>query len=353
MTNIEAKRPSDFSGRTLGYVPALDGLRGLAAIAVVLTHYVSPIALGKTPLTFVGGQYGVNMFFVLSGFLITTLLAEEFQRRDRVDLRAFYIRRALRLTPALLAAIAGVIVLGILVDAGVPLGGQGLTATPPPLEGAISWDYLPIAPGIMITIIPIANWAWVAGYYFQPLAVAWTLAIEDQFYLLWPIMLVLLLARLSLKTITILTFTLVAVTIVWRYHLIYTAQWATIRTDFYFTELLLGCGCGLAFTSGMLPTTIALRRVLGVLALVSFGALLIMIAFVAPTVFTMVSGLAGFLTAIIIVYVVIERSSLLASMLAWPPLVGVGLVSYGLYLWHWIWKVWSCPPSVDTRSLGT
>lgn len=329
--------------RTLGYVPALDGLRGMAAIAVVLIHYVYPVAFGQSPLTFIGGEYGVNMFFVLSGFLISSLLAEEFLLQGKLNLRAFWIRRALRLTPALLVAICGVIVLGALVDAQWVFDGQGLVGPPPPLiEGPIARQYLTFGPGIAITIVPVANWAWVAGYYFQPLAIAWTLAIEDQFYLVWPVLLGLMLtrARLSLRAVTIITFGLVAVTMVWRYHLDRIVTLSTIRTDFYFPELLIGCAVGLALTAGMLPSSIRVRRVLSVLAVGSFAGLVGLIAFVPATSFIRLSGLAGIFTIVVIIHVVLDRQSWLSRLLAWPPLVGIGQVSYGLYLWHWVWKVY-------------
>src|SRR4051812_27521727 len=86
-------------GRTLGKRPPLDGLRGIAVVLVVLLHYTA--ALPALQPMFRGGFIGVEMFFVLSGFLITSLLLEEHAQTGDVDLRAFYKRRAYRLLPAL------------------------------------------------------------------------------------------------------------------------------------------------------------------------------------------------------------------------------------------------------------
>ena len=98
----------------LGYVPALDGLRALAVAAVVALHS----GLGLAP----GGAVGVDLFFVLSGFLITSLLAAEYDRHGRIDVPFFYVRRALRLYPALIATVAVTwLVLGLLGDP-VPVG---------------------------------------------------------------------------------------------------------------------------------------------------------------------------------------------------------------------------------------
>src|SRR5829696_7146129 len=96
----ENQPPGPRVGRRMGYVPALDGLRGIAALGVLFVHYLSPLASTRPLLSVPGGHYGVDVFFALSGFLITTLLIEEYQARGSIDLRAFWVRRALRLMPA-------------------------------------------------------------------------------------------------------------------------------------------------------------------------------------------------------------------------------------------------------------
>ncbi|MFT4037172.1 MAG: acyltransferase [Thermomicrobiales bacterium] len=331
-------RADGTGGRLLGYVPALDGVRGVAALAVLAVHYLHPIALGQTPLSFIGGTFGVTMFFVLSGFLISTLLAGEFQRTGRIGLRAFWARRALRLIPALALAIVGVIILGALVDAGLPIQGQGLTQTPPPADGLV---FLGFGPGIASTILPVMNWTWVGGYYFKPLAIAWTLAIEDQFYLLWPLVLAALLGlmRLPLRTAAKAAFALTAASMIWRY-VLWANGLAGFRTDFFIPDLLLGCAVGLAVAAGMRPPGRWGQRILAVTAMLALVGLLVMIAGVPESTEVRLTSIAGILTAIILVDLVLRQRSLLSSILAWPPLVGIGMVSYGLYLWHWIWKMY-------------
>src|SRR4051812_31742646 len=109
--------PSPGSDGRMGYVPALDGVRAIAALGVVLVHYLVGFAESHPLLSFRGGGLGVYVFFTLSGFLITTLLVEEYQHRGAIDLRAFWVRRALRLMPALLFLLALLILLATLVDA--------------------------------------------------------------------------------------------------------------------------------------------------------------------------------------------------------------------------------------------
>ncbi len=150
----------------LGYVPALDGVRAVAVLLVVACH----------ALSMPGGFLGVEIFFVLSGFLITTLLLEERQAQGRLGLRSFYIRRVWRLYPALAALLAAWLVLSAL----------GLTPLPPAGE----------AVGVLVSGTYLAN---AANAWFFPLPIGlqhlWSLALEEQFYLLWPPLLALVLYK--------------------------------------------------------------------------------------------------------------------------------------------------------------
>ena len=156
----------EFSRRT-----CLDGLRGLAVLAVVLFH-----------LDFdwmAGGYLGVDVFFVLSGFLITTLLIREWAKHGRIDLRRFWVRRARRLLPAMFVVLGAVALFALLVATPEQLGDirrQGLAS-----------------------LVYLTNWARAssgAGYFDSfgsksPLEHYWSLAIEEQFYLVWPLIVVL------------------------------------------------------------------------------------------------------------------------------------------------------------------
>ncbi len=151
---------------SLGYIPALDGLRALAVFGVMLYH-------GGAPL-FGGGYMGVNVFFVLSGFLITSLLLAEWRESATIRLAQFWARRARRLLPALLLMLVGVAVLTLVLAAPGEYDGLRLDS--------------------LSTLFYVANWHFVmAGHdYFaaaaqpSPLAHMWSLSIEEQFYILWP-----------------------------------------------------------------------------------------------------------------------------------------------------------------------
>ena len=152
------------------HVPELDGLRGIAILAVVVHHHLTPFSLS-------GGFLGVDLFFVLSGFLITGLLLSEFEKTQTISLRKFYMRRVLRLGPALflyLVACLCVTYYTQLIDFKTELKLIGL---------AIAYA---------------TNWRLALGWdpTLDPTAIIWSLSIEEQFYVVWPL---LLFACLALK----------------------------------------------------------------------------------------------------------------------------------------------------------
>ena len=157
---------------SFGYVPALDGVRAFAVLAVVALH-------GGTHLN--GGFIGVDVFFVLSGFLITTLLLQEWRARGDFRLRAFYVRRARRLLPALALTLVGVTV----------------------LVAAFAWYYDGgVRYGFAVLSVIFYAGNWVAAFTVHqgalgPLTHTWSLAIEEQFYLLWPLLLLFFFGRVS------------------------------------------------------------------------------------------------------------------------------------------------------------
>jgi len=146
---------------TLRYRPDLDGLRAVAVLLVILGHSQWPWRADST-------DAGVTAFFVLSGYLITSLLVREHERHGRIRLRTFYRRRLLRLGPALLGLVAFAVVLG--------------------LVGALAGNW-PL--GVASVLLYVSNWVQAAGVPITPLGHTWSLSIEEQFYLLWPVVLVL------------------------------------------------------------------------------------------------------------------------------------------------------------------
>jgi len=306
----------------LSYEPALDGLRGVAVIAVLLHH--GQVSWAR------GGFLGVDVFFVLSGYLITTLLVREHAATGRIDLRAFWSRRARRLLPALLAVLTAV-------------AGYAAWLAPSASLGRLRGDAL-------ATLGYVANWRFIAvgdSYFDQftapsPLRHMWSLAIEEQWYAVWPLVLVGLLVKLRVTAagafaLTVLTATGSA--------LLAVELWAAddparvyFGTDTRAQALLVGSA--LAFALAARPDAAAtlrtgrLVRAVGVLGLLLLAVLLIRAD--GGSAWLYQGGLA--VTAVASAGVVLGALAAggpVRRLLALPPLRLIGVISYGGYLWHW------------------
>ena len=163
----------------IGYRPDIDGLRAIAILTVVACH----VGVGGWS----GGYVGVDVFFVISGYLITSLLVAEAKQHQRIDLWGFYARRVRRLLPALLTVVLGALLLGLIFLVSVDGEQQGL------------------ARSAVAALLFNANhyYWWTTGGYFDtptallPLLHLWSLSVEEQFYLIWPLGLIGLLGRRS------------------------------------------------------------------------------------------------------------------------------------------------------------
>ena len=304
-------------GTKLTHLPALDGVRGLAVIGVLAFH--------GGFAAFKGGFLGVSIFFTLSGFLITSLLLREFAVMGTISLRAFWARRFRRLMPA---ALAGLLVACL----------YGLWFASPEQLATLRAD-------ILAALANVANWRFVlqnkryADLFAAPSPVQhfWSLAIEEQFYLIYPLLVAGVLRLGGRRSLTIVLSTLAVVSVVLSFVLSGDFDRAYYGTDTRAFELLAG---GLFALWWAAPGTIspirlphAVRDVVGVTALV---ASLAAWAFVDQTSPRLPRG--GFaLQACLTVAVLIAATSrtVLARALSWTPLRAVGLVSYGLYLYHW------------------
>ncbi len=301
---------------TLNYVPALDGLRGFAVLIVMYFH--------ADARNLSGGFIGVDLFFVLSGFLITALLLQEYDRRGSVNLKHFYLRRALRLGPALLLMLA-VFCLGSLLF----------------LEWEQARRHLGEA---LVALFYMANWARAFDFYPTDfLGHTWSLSIEEQFYLLWP--LTLLLAIRFTHNRRQLAFAALALALLsWGLRSWYTwGDVSLMRTynglDSRLDMLMLGCTLGILTASGLLAERtgrwlarwrwpVALLVVLGLLALV------IRADWTHPQMYYWGFTTTALLTLLLILDVTSNPRSLLARLLTLRWLVWTGTISYGLYLWH-------------------
>ncbi len=314
------ERPSLEQHRRFGYRPQLDGVRALAILPVVGFHaYVVPK----------GGYLGVDVFFVLSGFLITTLLVEEAQASGRISLPHFYLRRGLRLLPALFVAALAYVLLS-----SIEVAVSGGTHAGTPLESVLT--------GALYGVLYVQNILIAAGT-AMPVAIGhlWSLATEEQFYLIWPVSLFLALrARLSLRAISIGLIVVIAALNVDRVELLLTGAPFTrvyFAPDGHFDVILIGCLTGLWFTSGGARTRLENRTARVVLPLFGIGVLALMLVLPYFATWRVVLGLLPLLAtaiAVLILAVVVDDRSPLSRLLALSPLVFVGKISYALYLWH-------------------
>jgi peptidoglycan/LPS O-acetylase OafA/YrhL len=339
-------------GAWLPYSPGLDGLRAFAVIAVLLYH----AGLSWIP----GGFLGVEVFFVISGYLITALLLAEWHQRGRIDLKGFWLRRARRLLPALY-----LMLLVTLTFAVVFLPGEVAKLRS---DAIAAFGY-------------VTNWYLVFGHesYFESvgrpslLKHLWSLAVEEQFYLLWPPMLA---AALSLGALrwrrrrALLLALAGAAASALLMAILYRPDLDPSRiyfgTDTRATGLLLGAALAFVWAPGRSPETAEtdhssatkLRRLyrvrrrgrlrrrwgwavpvlLDTAGLAALGGLIwfcLWLGEYQPFLYQGGFACVALTTVVVITAVVDPRTLLGATLLGWAPLRWIGLRSYGIYLWHW------------------
>jgi len=300
-------------------ITALDGLRGFALILVLLFHTFSPFTYG--------GFIGVDIFFVLSGFLITHILISEYSRNNKINLKFFYIRRVLRLAPALLIVTMFY-----------------LLYTQTQLIGAEKEDAWWIS---FSTIFYFGNWLRAFDISsLNQLGHTWSLSIEEQFYLLWPLAIILAFKKLGNKKTIILTCISIVV-ILWINRGILVINDASIHrlyfaTDTHIDGLLIG---GLA---AMLMNWYIVKKPNFISFFTRYNTHISYLSFTFYIISTLVLNMwlreiyifyypiLSIITAILITSFYITKGDKQNYLFSNKWIVWLGSISYGVYLWHWL-----------------
>jgi len=313
--------------RGIRYIPAIDGLRAVAVIAVMLYH------LGVSWIP--GGFLGVDLFFVISGYVITRLLLDSIHRSGGLDLRAFYKSRLRRLLPPLVFMIVTTtLFIGVWAPDTIK---RLLTDTPFALTGVMNW--------------------WLVFEqqdYFESigrpplLQHTWSLAVEAQFYLVWPLILLLVLRQLGRKVIPAAALTIAIGSGIALFLVSLRIDSSSSQsishvyfgTDTHSIGLFLGAALAVNWIPQNLKVDIAKRAQDVIDAIGVFGFLGILTCFLFidesnPTLYKIAFPLAGIFGCAIIMSIV-HPASRFAPLLQGKAILWIGERSYAIYLWHWI-----------------
>lgn len=317
---------SEQSQRSSRYIPAIDGLRAIAVIAVLIYH----LSFAWWP----GGFLGVDLFFVISGYVITRLILDSIERSGGLDLRGFYRSRMRRLLPAaLFMVVATTLFIGVWA---------------PETVRRFLGDLPYLFSGLM-------NWALVAREqdYFSTigrpplLQHTWSLAVEIQFYILWPLVLLFLLKFFGKRVIPTfaLIFAVASGTLLFLYSLKIDASASAVShvyfgSDTHSIGLFLGAALAVKWIPKNFTAAISsgARNFVDGFGLIGFLGLISLFLFIResdPTLYRIAFPLTGLFGCMALMSVV-HPASRLSRVITSPPSMWIGERSYGIYLWHWI-----------------
>ena len=290
----------------------LDGISGLAVLGVMAVH--------AEIRHLQWGYLGVDVFFTLSGFLITTVLLEEWSERGTVDFKKFYARRALRLLPALSM---------LLIASLLPVNPISMVER---IKAAL------------VALFYMSNWvrAFAPDFKMKALGHTWSLSMEEQFYLLWPILLMTMLRFEAVRKRIIPILSIAAIGCMSYRAMLWTAGRTPERLynglDTRADALLTGCVLSLILGFGIPGVLSSPRPIFKVIALILAAPLLVMVfrsQWNDPFMFMAGYSTVSIASAAVIFWVLHSSSELLSAILGFRPLVWTGRISYGLYLWHY------------------
>ena len=315
------------TARGIRYIPAIDGLRGLAVVAVMLYH------LGFTWIP--GGFLGVDLFFVISGYVITRLLLDSIARSGGLDLRAFYKARIRRLFPPLIFMI---IATSIYIGIWAPETMRRFVSDSP------------------FSLLGVMNWWLVFRHtdYFDSISRApllqhtWSLGVEAQFYLLWPLILLLTVRYLGKRRIPGAALFIAAVSGITLLVVSFQVDAASASqishvyfgTDTHSIGLFLGAALAVSWIPQNLKEDVEKRAQdfidgIGIIGIIGMIATFLFIDETDPTLYKLAFPLAGIFGCAIITSVV-HPASRFAPLLSSKIAVWIGERSYSIYLWHWV-----------------
>lgn len=290
----------------LGYVAGLDGLRAIAVSLVMVSHAHAPFLHT--------GSLGVDVFFVLSGFLITRILLNGAAESGRIDVKTFYVHRFMRLTPPLFLLLFIYLLIAPFAWPNYASHGR---------DAAMAGLYL-------------SDYSLAIGEFPKMLRHTWSLAVEEHFYLLWPFVLIVLRPHKTRTILGVMAAIYVLATL-WRVYCAATQSWEAVyyRFDTRFSGLMLG-----AFVAVLMDVDWKRYFRPGVLALSALSGLFVLLLILSDSTGwghtpTLQYGVIGTEVVTAIVILAVMKGERFVRWLSFAPLTYFGRLSYGMYLFHY------------------